>query len=95
MRDGAARLGRDAGQVDVPGARLAAVDLLQGEHVRVQGGDGRREPPGVDVVLARRAPGQHVERRDPHVSGSPVAARGWSARRGCSCLLYTSDAADD
>ena len=44
-----AAVGRDLGQVDVPGAGLAAVDLLQGQDVGVQGGDGRREP--VDVHL--------------------------------------------
>ena len=36
----------------VPGAGLAAVDLLQGEHVGVQRGDGRREPVGVDVGVS-------------------------------------------
>src|SRR5690606_18653066 len=59
--------GGDGGQVEVAAAGLVAVDLLQGEDVGVDGGNGRGEPGRVDDAVDHGAAVQDVEGGQAHV----------------------------
>ena len=58
--------GGDGGEVEVAAAGLVAVDLLQGEDVGVERGDGGGEPVGVDEAVGEGPPVQQVEGGQAH-----------------------------
>ncbi|TWJ21830.1 hypothetical protein JD76_01943 [Micromonospora endolithica] len=58
--------GGDGGQVESAAAALVAVDLLEGEDVGVQGGDGGGEPVGVHQAVGEGSAVQQVERGQAH-----------------------------
>jgi Rrf2 family protein len=54
------------GEIGPAAARLVAVDLLHAEHIRVQLGDRRTQPRGIDLAVVQGAPVHQVERNQPH-----------------------------
>ena len=78
---GAHRLGGDGGQVGVVGAGLRPVDLLQGQHVRIELHDRRAQQVEVDLPAASR---------HPWLATGDGPGRGGSADRPLHRLKVTS-----
>ena len=72
MSDRAHGLGSDGSQVDVGGAGLVAVDLLEREHVGVDRADGLGERVDVHPRPLGMAAAEDVEGRDAHDQGATI-----------------------